>query len=261
MKMRILLLVAAAAAATACTRNVEPRFASLRIDTLLGTAPVQIGVSYCFRSIENAAESPALAEIQRSDIAGFFGLEHFEGTFSEAVDRSLREFADEYLPDEGAVPPAFVADWYVSVSSDCELLDSLMTFVVQREGYLGGAHGYASTEYRTYRLSDGRRLALADRFDAAACAAMRAALAEKLFDAYAGEAGAAGDAACESPEEALQCLGFFPDSFDLTENFRLLPDGGVLFRYNPYEIACYAAGPVEVVFTGEEIARLCAGRP
>ena len=41
-----------------------------------------------------------------------------------------------------------------------------------------------------------------------------------------------------------------------TENFRVLPDGGVLFRYNPYDIACYAAGPVELTLTRAEFDSL-----
>lgn len=255
MKMRILLLVAAVAAVTACTRNVEPRFTQLQIDTLLGTPPAQIKVNYRFSSIENAAESPALAAIQRSDIARFFCLEHFEGRLSEAVNRSLQQLADESLPDSGAdVPPSVTeGHWHVSVSSDSELLDSLLTFTVRREEYLGGAHGYASTEYYTYRLTDGRQLELADLFNADVCNALRERLESKLVEKYADDAA---DARYESPEQALKAAGFFPEQFELTENFRILPDGGVLLHYNPYQIACYATGPVEVVFSGEEIAAL-----
>ncbi len=255
MKMRILLLATAVAAATACTRNVEPRFALLQIDTLIGTPPVQIKVNYRFSSIENAAESPALAAIQHSDIARFFGLEHFEGTLSEAVDRSLQRFADECLPESGAdAPPSATAGyWYATVVSDSEQLDSLLTFTIRREGYIGGAHGYASTEYYTYRLADSRLLELADLFGADVCETLRGRLESKLVEMCAGDSAGAE---YESPRQVLEAAGFFPELIDLTENFRILPDGGVLLHYNPYQIACYATGPVEVVFSGEEIATL-----
>ncbi|MDE7122879.1 MAG: RsiV family protein [Alistipes sp.] len=49
-------------------------------------------------------------------------------------------------------------------------------------------------------------------------------------------------------------MGIFPDYIAPTENFRIGEEGSVTFYYNPYDIACYAFGPVEVVFTAEEVA-------
>ena len=53
-------------------------------------------------------------------------------------------------------------------------------------------------------------------------------------------------------EEQLAQLGFFPSMIAPTENFEITPSG-ITFHYDPYEIACYAIGEVEVPFTREEL--------
>jgi len=43
--------------------------------------------------------------------------------------------------------------------------------------------------------------------------------------------------------------------FFVTDNFKITPDGAV-FIYNPYEIACYATGAVEVEIGRKELEAL-----
>ena len=53
-------------------------------------------------------------------------------------------------------------------------------------------------------------------------------------------------------DEELAQRGFFPETIAPTENFEVTPEG-IVFHYNPYDIACYAIGEVDVPFTKEEL--------
>ena len=104
--------------------------------------------------------------------------------------------------------------------------------------YLGGAHGITVVTVGTFDRRTGRRLRVGDFIPAdrreAAVALLRAGVIAQL-----GE----GD----------QLL----DEVTLTENFHVAEDG-LHFVYNEYEVACYAAGVIEVVlpFSSGMIGRL-----
>jgi hypothetical protein len=52
--------------------------------------------------------------------------------------------------------------------------------------------------------------------------------------------------------ESLMEGGFFENSISLSENF-FLAAGGLGFHWDPYEIAPYAVGPIEVILPYEKI--------
>ena len=90
----------------------------------------------------------------------------------------------------------------------------------------------------------GYELTLIDLFDKRQQEALGALIRTKLYDMF----GVTGD-------EGLTEQGFFPEYIDVTENFRITPEG-IVFLYNPYDIGCYALGYIEVTVTGEELETL-----
>ena len=240
---RTLLLVAATACA-ACNRTDDLRFRTIRIDRTLGTPPA-VEVSYSFVSIVNADRNPSLQTIERADVNRVFGLEEFPGTPREAARIAIEELSADLLPAAQTFADEHETPYFVTVETEAERVDTLLTYAIRRIGYTGGAHGYDRTEYRTYALDGGYEVTLTDLLGNTASERLVPILRQKLYDRY----GVAND-------EELAAQGFFPEMIRPTENFRVLPDGGVLFRYNPYDIACYAAGPVELTLTRAEFDSL-----
>lgn len=236
----ILLIGCTVAALTACTRkNVRPEFGMLAIDTLIAGPDNGCQVAYGFVTIANAERSSVLRQIEKSNIEFFFGLEEFDGTAHEAADAALGQIAEEFGSEEGSGLQGVTFE--ITADADARITDSLLTYIVSRWNYTGGAHGIYGTECRTYSLAGGYELSLADLFSPPQLLHMEKLLRTKLYDQYDTDS-----------DEGLSEAGFFPEYIALTENFLITPEGVTLF-YNPYEIGCYALGAVEVTFTREEL--------
>lgn len=242
---RILLAALALAALNACTeRPVKPRFEAAVLDTLLVRPSYECQVGYRFASIANARKSEALQSIERSNINYFFELEDFEGPAAEAIAESLRQTDRQLTLPEALRPESRKAEYEISVESEGSVVDTLLCYMIYRSSYLGGAHGMYSTEYHTYSLADGYELSAADLFGEEKMEALKALIRAKLCQTC----NAASD-------EELSAAGFFPDYISVTDNFRITP-AGIIFHYNPYEIACYANGEIDVEISREELETL-----
>lgn len=104
------------------------------------------------------------------------------------------------------------------------------------DAYEGGAHGMATVEYRVFDREAAKVLALADVIPAQARQlTLKNAVEAALRERYGVPEG-----------QGLTSAGFFSDEIGLTENF-FLSDQGIGFLWNPYEIAPYAMGAIEVV--------------
>lgn len=236
----ILFFGCIAAALAACNRKpVRPEFVMLNIDTLIAGPDNDSQVAFGFVTIANAERSPVLQQIEKSNIEFFFGLEEFDGTAREAADAAIRQLAEEFGAEEGSGLQGETFE--ITAEADAHITDSLLTYIVSRWSYTGGAHGIYGAECRTYSLSGGYELTLADLFPEVQLQRMEKLLREKLYQQYATDS-----------DEGLSAAGFFPEYIALTENFMITPDG-ITFFYNPYEIGCYALGAVEVTYTREEL--------
>lgn len=112
--------------------------------------------------------------------------------------------------------------------------------------FLGGAHPNSAVIYASFDPATGRQIALADLFLPTAGARLREAAERKFREAR----GIPPDR--DLAEEGFEFEG---GSFDLNDNFAVLEDG-LVFYYNPYEIAAYVIGPTEVKLTREDLAGL-----
>ena len=234
-----ILIAGMAAATAACTRKpVVPEFSMLSIDTLIGTPANGCKIEFRFATIANAAKSPALRSIEAANAEYFFELEDFGGTARQAVDSAIRQIAAEMLPDS---VEQTMGTYEISAEAEVTVTDSLVTYIISRWSFTGGAHGMYGIEYHTYSITDGYELSLADLFTAPQLLGMEKLLREKLYTQYGTD-----------NDEGLAEQGFFPEYIALTENFQITPEG-ITFYYNPYAIGCYALGAVEVAIGREEL--------
>ena len=133
--------------------------------------------------------------------------------------------------------PISKVDWMVAASTTTQEFNKeykvvyadrdYLSFYTKEYSYLGGAHGNTVIRVGTISRATGRILKGGDFV----ADVKRAALKNVLYD---GAVKALGG------KENLQ------SEVEVVENFYLAKDG-LHFVYNEYEIACYAAGPVEVV--------------
>ena len=238
-----ILIAGMAAATAACTRKpVAGRFGMLSIDTLIGTPANGCKIEYRFATIANAEKSPALRSIEAANAGYFFELEEFGGTARQAADSALRQIAAELAFPQNA--PQMTEPYEISAEAEAAVTDSLVTYIISRWSYTGGAHGMYATECHTYSLAGGYELSTADLFSERQLLGMEALLRRKLCEQYE----AAND-------DELAERGFFPEYISLTENFRITPEG-ITFYYNPYDIGCYALGAVDVTMSREELENL-----
>ncbi|WP_307756505.1 DUF3298 domain-containing protein [uncultured Alistipes sp.] len=239
----ILLLTGALMIITGCTRKpVVPTFGILAVDTLIGAPNNGCNIGYRFATIDNAAKSKALQNIEKANIEYFFELEEFNGTAQEAMHTVIGQIA-ENLPLPGNTAQGWDLS-EISAESEGALVDTLVTYIITRSNFAGGAHGIYGTECHTYSLSGGYELSTVDLFSEPQLLKMEGLLREKLYRMYGTDS-----------DEGLTEQGFFSEYIALTENFRITADG-ITFYYNPYEIGCYALGSVEVAMTREELEEL-----
>ncbi len=141
--------------------------------------------------------------------------------------------ADTVLPDSVVRDtPRFTARFngFYSIEGDVETLSaSILSYAVTVSYYMpSAAHGMYNIRYINYDLTAGKVLTLADVFTAEGIAA----LPEIIRDyAVRMEASIGSTDITEIP-----CGG----------NFYLTPDGEIVFSYQPYEVASYAQGEIQI---------------
>jgi hypothetical protein len=175
-----------------------------------------------------------------------FIFEDRPGVLSEQqLDLAAEAFIEEWktLLDEDQ-DQMTTGNWEIIVEGTVRLLSSKIAAVtLSTNSYAGGAHPNAYITLLNFDLKTGKLLKWKDVITD--LTALKT-LAEEKFKT----------ARSLSPDANLAEEGFFYDeSFALPENFELQKEG-ILFFYNPYEAASYAAGPTDFVITYEALGNL-----
>ncbi len=111
--------------------------------------------------------------------------------------------------------------------------------------YAGGAHGNTMVRNCSFDCHQNRVLLLNDLFSEASQPALSAMIQQRLLDKYE----------CTSAEQ-LAAIGFFDlPSVSATDNF-FFDYNGVTFVYDPYEIATYSCGVIEVKLLWRDLSSL-----
>lgn len=135
--------------------------------------------------------------------------------------------------------------WYSQTSIDVVYQhNKIVSLKVDMDDYTGGAHGLISTIYQVFDKTNNKIL-LQTRLIRKDKTQEVLAMAEKSFRKNA-----------ELTDDAdLEKSGYWfkDNSFYLTENYCITSEG-ITWLYNPYEIAPYSQGTIEISLTKEELA-------
>jgi hypothetical protein len=171
---------------------------------------------------------------------------------SDAAGRPLPpdSLAARFLAGHAQIVAAFPGgprDWNITRDIALETLPfGLSTLRIEDVRYEGGAHGMARITYQSFDPATGARLRLVDLADSTGRDSLEA-MGERAFRA-----------ARELSEDVdLQEAGFFVwngGDFALSENFGVTR-AGLVFHWNPYDIAPYSEGPSTITLPWEAVRR------
>lgn len=168
----------------------------------------------------------------------------------EAVGKSMKQIGEEFVRDyedfKKEMPEAS-GGWYYHADVSVDLAtDTLISLTVTEDYYTGGAHGGSGTYFINFNPVTGAEFTLDNL--------LKTGYLEPLT---------------KVGEEIFRKTREIPDTSSLNENYFEFPDDkfqlnqnygfnkeGVVFYYNNYEIAPYAAGPTEVLIPYERIRDL-----
>jgi len=122
----------------------------------------------------------------------------------------------------------------------------LISLEFAEQAHSGGAHPNSTTRYASFGVAGGKRLALDDL----------------LADGRSPRLNEIGEGRFRElhrvpPGRSLLDAGFWfeGDAFALNDNFAVT-ETGLLFYYNPYEVASYATGPTGLLLPLEDLEEL-----
>jgi hypothetical protein len=147
-------------------------------------------------------------------------------------------YVAERIPDMSTM----ALNWYYNEAFVYHAGNSKLAVISREwEYYTGGAHGMRNKDYYVFSLGDKRRLALHDILRDEA----KPALGDLVEAALRKQVGI--------PDWIpLSEQGFFKDAPGKLEDF-FLDSQGVGFQWDPYEIAPYSMGIIELVIPYEEL--------
>jgi hypothetical protein len=196
----------------------------------------------------------ALSLLESPEDKGFIMNTLYEGLGLDAYARKrlfgydkmyaeMRNVA-ERIPDMSTS----ALNWYYNEAFAVDARNAELAVISREwEYYTGGAHGMRSKNYYVFSLNDRRRLALNDIIQDDAKPAL-----DNLVEAALRKL-------MEIPDWIpLTEQGFFEDSVDKLEDFFLTPQG-LGFQWDPYEIAPYSMGIIELVIPYSELTGILTG--
>jgi hypothetical protein len=150
-------------------------------------------------------------------------------------------FASNYQSFKKDFPEA-PGCWEVAVSGDTVMVTpKLMLYQMDQYSFTGGAHPNSFTSYHVFDLETGYEI------ESEALIADSVALLKKVELAFRREEKLDAKTDLEEAGYFLMNNQFFiPANYTFTR-------GGVLFYYNPYEIAAYARGPISFTIPYSEL--------
>ena len=188
----------------------------------------------------------ALRNIRRSIISEALGAEFTKMSCTDAAAAYLNAYAQTYQQDareiaasDGGKAFLHTLNYYRTVSGEfIALFGNMLSYRISSTDYSGGAHGTYADRWLNFRASDGALLQPGQLFTENG--------RETLDYLLKSELQAAGHMFWNFNSEE----GVWLDS-----NF-LFEKDSVHFYYNPYEVDCYAAGPVCVSLPLEVVTPL-----
>lgn len=228
-------LVVAAFSSCKGTSAVAPAFDVKENEHNFATTTGNFKVTYRFEYLSALADQAVLQKVQQGMADVFFGPENSRPTVSESAAAFEASLADTYgIRSENS---EFKWDGFLNITSKAAMVgDHIVSYTVDRAEDNGGAHGMEQTFHANWDLRTGARLTLDDLFTPEGQTALGAAIrARILADKGAKDWQSLMIDHCYNPEAEIMPV----------DNF-MLSATDITFTYNPYDIACYAAGDTRV---------------
>ena len=205
---------------------------------------IDLNISCDYPIQANSAVGNAIAEYIEEQMGGTYthGLVNGDSLinyYGQQLEKDLIENAQELI-DAGATPQIMYQ--HLSFTKEVET-PTYITYLFTSESFLGGAHGMHTSQGVTFRKSDGRRFGhelirqYVDTKD------INSLLKEGLMRFFSDQNQPI------SHDEDLKNMLLIDDinNIPLPSTPPYLTEKGVVFTYQPYEIACYATGIISFV--------------
>jgi hypothetical protein len=203
----------------------------------------------------NYADKDILKQIQQQFVSDFFGEQYATLSLEDAVEtytnnfiKTCEEMESNFKIEMENHDMEMDEMWYVHEESATDTIvfncNDLLSFVVSKEYYLGGAHGGHNYVNRVIDLKTGQRITEAIIFTDD----YQDDLTKIIIDAIALSNNV------EISE--LENIGFFNLDEIVPNNNFYIDDTGITYIYNEYEIAAYVVGPVLVQIPYDKIRHL-----
>lgn len=175
-------------------------------------------------------------------------LDYAEENKASTIEEAMESFGDGYrdliksFPDETAAWEARIEGLVLHESS------SVLSISLDAYIYTGGAHGYSGRRYLNFDVGQAQELSQDALFSNRSAFGKIAETAfRKAKDIPMGS--------------AINSTGFMfeENRFHLPENIGFTPEGVVL-HYNPYEVASYADGAIEITIPYKQAAPFISKR-
>lgn len=148
--------------------------------------------------------------------------------YINSISQTLRDESADMLVGSSMTTEEYQSEYSVVFADE-----KYISFRAEEYSYTGGAHGSNKITVGTIDRKTGRRMCLKDFVSADKLLELTKILHAKVIKKLGGKENLQG--------EVLPI-----------ENFCVV-EGGLKFVYNEYEVACYAAGAVEVVVSFDEM--------
>jgi len=177
----------------------------------------------------------------------YFGTQFPKGkTVQQAIDQQIDEFVKSYITenqkyyDKTLPDAAFSWERTYSFGVMCNT-QNLFCIKILNYAFTGGAHGMEVSKYLTFNLKNGSFINLFEQLNPEKQDQVVQLISKKLSESYAQE-----------NHGNLVEAGFFSEQIELSHEIYVTPFG-LGFVYQPYEIAPYSFGIIDVFIFKEKI--------
>jgi hypothetical protein len=226
---------------------------SLSLDSSENSSPkARVQLMLLWPDTENTS-APSISLLKDSITKNYYGIDSSAMDPAAVLESARDTFFASYtqlqqqLKDRSGSRMAASFNW----ESDVEMkilwnAGNRVSIAYENYQYTGGAHGLGNTLVRVFDVTSGKTLTIQDVFKPGYESSLRQVLEKHLRVAYDIPEGSAlnGD----------QGILFDPH-LALTRNF-YLTGNGVGFIYNPYEVAPYVVGSIELFIPFSEIREI-----
>ncbi len=222
----------------------------LTADTALGAlsfdADVEIPVKFRDHDI--------LKNVQKQIVAKVFGeiynsipLDSILPRYAEVLSMEYKKSNEPFLQKiiEAKEPSPIWQNQIQVQGAALYLDDKILSYSYERYAYMGGAHGNSSRLLYNFDLSNARLISEQNIFIENYQNSLAQLIKQQIVE---------DNAEMESTAD-LNEFHFFEDEIKPNNNFYVNADG-IVYVYNPYDIAPYSTGQIEVALTFERLKPL-----